>query len=344
MNIFKKRSTIVLATFGAIGAIAALATAASFALFYDPVPVSQTFQAGTVTLSTSPTVTCNARSGDQVGGAGASQVSGSNVTTPVLPGYSTQGYPGGLGDHSGQVCTFTIDYSGSADAFLATDVSVMAPPGTNYAACTGLATAKSGCSGLYSPQGQMGANAATDLQIWPTYTVNGTTYALGIGNNQTISQPGTGKVDTGYQYPSGASLSCGSNGDFCPVRNGFSVTYQVYVYWPMGTSAEQNQYQGSSATITMSLHAVQAYDNPLQACTALSNEGDPSGWAYQAPDQPSVGWGSGLSTGQLYGTVSPCPTIDNSPNDWSSSTTTLYPFSHVSSETETWNLATNSLS
>ncbi len=346
MNIFKKRSTIVLATFGAIGAIAAIATAASFALFYDPpAPVSQTFTTNSVTLGTPAQTTCTLQDesiGSQSSGAGAGPLAGLNPVTPVMPGYSTHGYPGNLGDQSGQVCTFVMKYTGSADAFLATDVSVSSTAGSSSIACGGGSPAA--CYPLYSPN----QNEANDLQVWATYTVNGSTYALGIGNNQTISQPGTTDVNVHYQSAATDAMATqcqqGSGTD-CPVTNGFTVTYRIYVYWPIQASADQNPYQGSQVKVTTVLHGVQAYDNPLQACSPITDSeagGNPP--TYANPDQPAQGWGSGFSTADNYSQNSGCPTVGSTAAAWvaGAPTTTLYPFSHVSTETtgSGWDLTT----
>lgn len=337
----------MLGTFGAIGAIAAIATAASFALFYDPpAPVSQTFTTNSVTLGTPAQTTCTLQDlsiGSQSSGAGAGKVdfAGLNPVTPVMPGYSTAGYPGKQGDQSGQVCTFTMKYTGSADAFLATDVSVWSNAGSDHTACGGGTWGP--CYGLYSPN----QNQANDLQVWATYTVNDITYALGIGNNQTISRPGTTDVNVHYQSAAAdaAAIACQEDGTDCPVTNGFTVTYRIYVFWPIQPSADQNPYQGSQVKVTTVLHGVQAYDNPLQSCSAITDlEAGSGAPTYATPDQPAQGWGSGFSTGDKYSQSNPCPVVGSTAADWvdGAPATTLYPFSHVSTEItgSGWDLTT----
>ncbi|MGC2192146.1 MAG: hypothetical protein WA751_07410 [Candidatus Dormiibacterota bacterium] len=339
MKFLRKRSTIVLAAIGAAGAIAALATAASFALFYDPpAPVSQTFSTGTVTVA-APSVT-NCQFGAD---------SSTNVATAVAPGYSTKGYPdtaipltqSNLGDQLGQVCTFSIEYTGSMDAFLATDVSVnsvalgstdSSPETGSNLACSGNDTVGT-CYGLYSPS----YGETSDLEIWTTYTVNSDTnavHALGIGNDQTISAPGSTDVDTTNYSSSTCRQSGPGIGDDCPVTNGFTVNYQVYVYWPLVSSSEQNPYQGSSATVTMNLHAVQAADNPLHHCGGIVDLEGLSllELSYENPDQPLVGWGSGFDNPN-YAETDACPSagLGYPAKAWTDSSPgyNLYPFSHL---------------
>ncbi|MGA7173319.1 MAG: hypothetical protein WCB86_02055 [Candidatus Dormiibacterota bacterium] len=325
MKFLRKRSTIVLASIGAAGAIAALATAASFALFYDPpAPVSQTFATGTVTLGTPFSYTCN--TGTNTLTTPAPSPSGSiAANTPVAPGFSTDGYPTGsaappVGDQSGTPCTFGITYTGSMPAFLATDVTVTSTAGSESSAtCDGT------CLGLYSPTSSTDEN---DLEVWTSYKVpSGKIYALGIGGDQTISEPGTTGVDTGF------GSSCGSStGDDCPVNKGYTVLYRVYVYWPLGSGSEDNPYQGSSATVTLNIHAVQAYDNALKSCspdTIMDPEQNSVPWTYSSPDQPAVGWGGGFNSG-TYPATNTCPITDDTADNWTAppSTANLYPFSH----------------
>ncbi len=301
----------MLASVGAIGAIAAIATAASLALFFDPVaPQQAQYVAGNVTLQNGVTANCD--------------------ITGIAPGYSTKGYPGGFGDQSGTPCSISIDYTGSLDAFLALDVSVSTSAGSDTIACNGGdASGTAACEPLYNPSvGDTGTNDGLQVKLFGQGTgydgENGHPQEFGIGSDQTLSQPGTVGVDTGYTGVSktGNPALCEGSGIDCPILGGFKYleTYTVYVYWPQDEGG-QNPYQNSSATITLTEHAVQAADNALMYCplmTDVSSGGVP-GSQYDAPDQPYAGWGGGFSAG---GTSSPaagsCPTIDNEADgqDW----------------------------
>ncbi|MGH7691669.1 MAG: hypothetical protein ACREOA_03060 [Candidatus Dormibacteria bacterium] len=317
LTFLRRRSTIVLASVAAAGAIAAIAIGASFAVFYDPPsPVTQTFQTGNVTLSNPSTITCTVSS--------------------LAPGYSTTGYPGNLGDQTGTPCSFTIQYTGTMPAFMATDVNVKATAGSDPDACGGGTAA--GCEPLYSPN----FNEETGLEVWSTYgnlslTSSSNTSALGIGDDQTIANPGTTLVDTGYtgpaiHSPNTAAVCSSTTGANCPVNKGYILKYDTYVYWPLLSSMNQNIYQNANVTITLTVHAVQAYDNPLFSCPAISDHHQGSvSWGYAAPNQPQAGWGSGFSTSDGYPHVGKCPNINDTASDWvnTSDASTLYPFSHV---------------
>jgi hypothetical protein len=337
LHIFKKRSTIVLASIGAIGAIAAIATAASFALFYDPVsPQAVTFAAGNVTLEHVVSANCK--------------------FTGIAPGFSTYGYPGTLGDQSKSACTVDIKYTGSLDAFLALDISVKTSAGNSTLACNGGdAGGSASCVPLYNPSATpLGSDdgleiyvlANGDSNLTLNGAQNGPTQAFGIGSDQTLTQPGTHGVDTSYtgSYATPPGVPAGSSqadcttatGVDCPVAGGsnYLESYSVYAYWPMDDNGDQNNYQNSSATVTLTEHAVQASDNPLFSCPAVNDSQGLFGAAsYQTPDQPDAGWGGGFSAGSTtYPAIGVCPGIDGTTTgtDWTSSTqgTELLPFYH----------------
>ncbi len=326
MNIFRRRLTITLASVGAVGAIAAIATAASFALFWDPLTNSVTFVTGNVTLHNPTTANCSYQH--------------------ILPGYSTHGYPANLGDQSGTACDVYIDYTGSADAFLALDVKVSTTAGTNTLACNGDVSTTLSCEPMYNPNAASN-NQADGLEVYvlangDSYNgENGPTQAFGIGSDQTLSNPGTVGVDLSYNQTSTAAgqtaANCNSTtGVDCPVKGGtvYRESYSVYVYWPIDDNGQQNIYQNSSATVTLTEHAVQAYDNPLFACSGIQDtQGLFGGASYYNPDQPQLGWGSGFNAGiSSYPAIGSCPTIDSTTNgtDWTSSTPSseLLPFYH----------------
>ena len=302
----RRRLLIVLGAVGAIGAIAAIATAASLALFYDPVaPYPAQFAAGNVTLNGPSTTSCKV--GNQPSGDG----------TGIAPGYSSSGYPG-QGDQSGTACATTFKYTGSLDAFLALDVSVTTNPGSDNTACNGGDSAgpSGACVPLYNPPMTNTAGDGIEVYVLGKPANGGTTQAFGIGNDQTISDPGTGDVNTSYgQTDPTHNAACAGSGDNCPVEANYAETFYVYVYWPMDEGSQQNGYMNSNATITLEEHAVQATDNPLFTCSAITDgQLDPGGFGnYDAPDQPQFGWGGGFSSGNADSSpaVGDCPTADS---------------------------------
>ncbi|MGH7641439.1 MAG: hypothetical protein ACRENX_00200 [Candidatus Dormibacteria bacterium] len=333
MNLFRKRSTIVLASVGAVGAIAAIATAASLALFYDPVaPSNITYASGNVTLNGPYTFTCTTYNN-------GNKYYQTNVDN-IYPDYSTTGYPQSLGDHTGTLCSEQVEYTGSLDAFLGLDVKVATSAGTSVLDCNGdnaLGTAQ--CAQLYNPSPQNGAGQG--LEVWvfgkPDSNPgnNDLTQDFGIGNDQTLQASGSTNVDTSYSDSPGPSCGAGPEHFNCPVTTGFVEDLSVYVYWPLDAADDQNVYQNASATITLDLHAVQAADNPLYDCPPMSdtaNSGPIFAGIYQ-PNQPENGWGAGLYAGGP-GKVNSCPATGPYPGypatEWTSSTkgTSLIPFFH----------------
>ncbi|MGH7666967.1 MAG: hypothetical protein ACREN1_06630 [Candidatus Dormibacteria bacterium] len=337
-NLFHRRLVIVLASVGAVGAIAAIATAASLAVFYDPVaPSNVTFASGNVTLNGPFSFTCTTTN--------VSNPAGSDTdVNNIYPGYSTNGYPESLGDQTGNPpCSESIQYTGSLDAFLALDVKVTSNPlttTTDTVACNGGDSAGTvPCAALYNPaptsrQGQ-------GLEVWVVgETTNPGTYDLtqnfGIGNDQTLEASGSSDVDTTYGGTAGTSpADCNESSAYhynCPVKNGFTEKLSVYAYWPLDVDGSQNVYQNSSATITLTLHAVQAADNPLYSCNPMSpdgiNSGDLLATTYQ-PNQPEDGWGAGLYAGGK-GLVGSCPSVGSLATVWKPGTpgTHLVPFFH----------------
>ncbi|MGH7641441.1 MAG: hypothetical protein ACRENX_00210 [Candidatus Dormibacteria bacterium] len=328
MNLFRKRSTIVLASVGAVGAIAAIATAASLALFYDPVsPTTASYAAGNVTLNKVSTSVCDFDN--------------------LAPDYSTRGYPGGRGDQSGVMpCTVKINYTGSLDAFLALDVEVQSFVGKNRTDCNGGDSGGlASCEPLYNPNAAAN-NEGQGLEVYVVGNAgNAAQQSFGIGNDQTISRPGTGSdVDTGYSTaatvgpPGSSPAKCVQEGDSqgadCPVRSGYEETFDVYVYWPIDNDGTQNVYQNSSASVTLTEHAVQAADNPLFSCNQIMDSQGTTDGTYENPDQPQSGWGAGFNAGsEQYPAIGACPKIDATQDgtDWTPTPPllpTLLPFFH----------------
>lgn len=326
----RRRLWIVLGAVGAIGAIAAIATAASLALFYDPTsPAYATFATGTVSLTSPSSQSCT--STDNYGN--------------LAPGYSTAGdVPSGqLGGPDvivGKACTLSFDYTGSLDAYLGLDVSVTSSAGTDTVDCNGgSTTASQSCAPLYNPSVSASTTGAAATNVDDGIQVNvigngpngGALQEFGIGNDQTVVEHGsTTGLDRGY---SETGSDCPSNTDDCPFAGGsnYTETYNVYVYWPLDTAStsgdDQNRYQGSSATIELTEHSVQAADNPLISCGHIQDDQTAfsSNSQYLDANQPTSGWGAGFNAGNLNPSVGGCPSFDSNAygTDWSS--TTPYP-------------------
>ncbi len=307
---------MVLAAAGAVAALASVATWASLALLFTQSaarPVQ--YAAGDVTLSQDYTSSC--------------------TVTGISPGYSTQGYPGSLGTQGGAPCQVEVTYTGSVPAFLATDVSVTTEAGGDTLACNGGdASGTASCAPLYDPAN---GGTADPLEVFLESSTPGAGQSYGIGDDQTDTVPGTVDVDTAYTGTSavGTAAECAAaSGDDCPVLSGYTETYDAYFYLPQVQGQDQDVYQGASATVTITEHAVQAAGDPLFQCSPLV---DSQGGSYEDPDQPEAGWSSGLSAGAggAGPAVGQCPSIDATTDgtDWTASSpaSELLPFYHPDS-------------
>jgi hypothetical protein len=296
VNRKRRRLTILLAAVGAIGAIAAISTAASLALFYDPTSSAPvTFATGNVALN-SVTQSCSF--------AGLS------------PGWSNAGDP--YGDNTGKACTLAFDYQGTLNAYLALDVAVTSTPETganSEADCNGgNASGPQACSGLYNPSIGTPNNADDGIQVYVVgsgSTAGAPDQAFGIGNDQTIWET--------------------TGSELAPASVDYVETFNVYVYWPLDTAssdtANQNMYTGGTASVTLTEHSVQAADNQLVDCDAISDSQPRyQDYYYYDADQPTEGWGAGFSSGATgpgatYPGLGACPTYDTqNGTDWTSST------------------------
>ena len=149
------------------------------------------------------------------------------------------------GDTSGSnhQCTFSVTYNGTASAYLGLDLSVNGVAAATVPAAYGSANALTP-SALYDGTSNGIGLAVSDgtTSFMSGQTVNGATLA----NAGTVNSLLIGKVT-------------GSTGDTTQTVNGsgssVTKTFTVDYTMPAGSS---NAYQGSSATITLRVHAVQA--------------------------------------------------------------------------------------
>jgi hypothetical protein len=154
--------------------------------------------------------------------------------TNMVPGDSSAGAP--VGSKGDTTCTYNVKYTGSASAWLAVDVAV-----------------SNGSTSLYD-------STATGLQMYlkdatpTTYLTStaptaGTTFKNQAGTATTL--PTTGALDLLVSTTAAATNTAVS----------FSLDYALPI-------ASGNTYQGGSATVTLTFHAVQSGNNPLPlTCT-----------------------------------------------------------------------------
>jgi hypothetical protein len=149
--------------------------------------------------------------------------------TNMVPGDSSSGAP--IGGKTNTPCTYNMKYTGSATAYLAVDVAV-----------------SNGTIPLYD-------GTATGLQL---YLKDGTptTYL-------TSTAPTAGTTFTA-QGGTSASLPIGTTANLLvsttPAATNTAVSFTLNYAVPIATG---NTYQGGSATVTLTFHAVQAANNPV---------------------------------------------------------------------------------
>jgi len=141
------------------------------------------------------------------------------------------------GDLTGSThCTFSVTYTGSLPAYMALDVQIQA-------------TAGSGGTTLYD-----GTNT------------KGLTLSISDGGHSSYTIP-TGPGSTGSPCPSGDTCWTASNelaATYGPTSviftSGSSVTFTLT---PMFPTSVKNPYQGGSATVLLTAHAVQSPGNTI---------------------------------------------------------------------------------
>jgi hypothetical protein len=167
----------------------------------------------------------------------------SSVTCTIpsmVPGDSSAGAP--IGSKADTTCTYNMKYTGSASAWLGVDVTV-----TN------------GSTALYD-------GTATGLQL---YLKAGSTTFL------TSTAPTAGTTYTA-QGGTSTSLSAGTTTNLLvsttAATTNTAVSFTLDYALPIATG---NTYQGGSATVTLTFHAVQSADNPLPSACAAGQQCNP---------------------------------------------------------------------
>ena len=182
------------------------------------------------------------------GASGANTFTGGTVTvgtnTPIsvvctlanmVPGDSSSG--AAIGSKAATACTYNMKYTGSATAWMAVDVAV-----------------SNGTTPLYD-------GTATGLQL---YLKDGTPTTYLTSTAPTAGTTFTAQGGTATSLPTGttANLLVSTT----PATTGTAVSFTLNYAVPIATG---NAYQGGSATVTLTFHAVQAGNNPLPgACVA----------------------------------------------------------------------------
>jgi len=201
-----------------IGAVAALVGGVSFGLFSGTQSSStQSFTAGTVTVGagTPTSVTC--------------------TITNMVPGDSSAGAP--IGSKADTTCTYNVKYTGSANAWLAVDVTVgNGSPALYDGTATGL---------------QLYLKAGSTTYVTSTAPTAGTTY---------LNQSGTA---TSLPTGTTADLLINTTAATTNTAVSFTLDYALPI-------ASGNTYQGGSATVTLTFHAVQSGSNPLPTSPACA--------------------------------------------------------------------------
>ncbi len=227
-----RRFTLVLSAVGVVGAAAALAIGASYALFSSTAtPQTATISAATVTLT-------NTGSADST----------ACTFNDIVPG-----------DNLGSNCTYTVDYTGTAPAWLLLNVSTQSTSGIG-----GTALIDGGAYGLI-PQISYSDGSGTQLFGYSTGTGPACTTANSV--ESCTSSDLNQVVNVGGQ----------------PITGG-SYTFTISGAMNIGTDAQNNPYQGSSGTVTVQAWAVQSANN-----TNNSGFGPeyPSGPVFQSVTAPS---------------------------------------------------------
>ena len=205
----------------AVASIGTLTLGGTWALFSaQQSSGNNSFSAGTVTVGpgSSSSVTCN--------------------VTGMVPGDSSSAF-GSLSSTLAP-CAYRVKYTGSASAYLAVDVEVVAP-----------SAALPSTAALYD-------SSATGLQLLVTSGagagkvtyMNGTTYRLVDGSNATVT---AGSTVNNLLL---STLAAATNDEHT-----FDVNYAL-------PTLAGNGLQGGSATLRLTFHAVQAGNQSSAGCSA----------------------------------------------------------------------------
>ncbi|MBU6316401.1 MAG: M73 family metallopeptidase [Acidobacteria bacterium] len=207
----------IVAGLAAVAAVGTLTVGGAWALFSaSETSANNSFVAGTVTVGDTGTAstTCD--------------------VTGMMPGDSSAGF--GSLNEALDACAYRVKYTGSASAFLAVDIAVVAP-----------SAALPSSPALYTA-------SATGLQVkvsdGTSTFMNGTTFRVLSGANTTVS---AGTPVTNLLVAT------------TPAATGDEFTFDIRYALP---TLAPNSLQGGSATVTLTFHAVQSANQTSDGCTA----------------------------------------------------------------------------
>jgi hypothetical protein len=235
-------------TVALVAAAAELSAGATFALFSARrPPQTNTFTAGTVTLTETQDAECDVGTGS------------GETANALFPGDGSSSYGG-----ADPTCTLSVTYAGNLAGYVGLDVLIASKKGTLPAGAPAGTVAKPLYDG--TPSG---------MQIKITDTVNGSSNFYVNGTNFTpqgsLPPPGTAipsvtcpAAFTGYdECFQAADLLVSTTAFVNGGTNTFSVNYEV-------PTTSTSGYQNGTAVVVLTAHAVQASNNALPAnCHAL---------------------------------------------------------------------------
>jgi hypothetical protein len=234
-------------TVALVAAATELAAGTTFARFNATrPPQTSTFTAGTVTLTETADAECDV-------GTGTGQ-----TANPMFPGDGSTGFGGA--DPS---CTLSVAYGGTIAGYVGVDVLIASKSGTLPVGVPAGTVAKPLYDG--TPEG---------MQIQVTDTINGPSNFFVSGTNFTpqgsLPPPGTAiptvTCPTGFTGDTcfqAANLLVSTTAFINGGTDTFTVNYEV-------PTTSTSGYQNGTATVVLTVHAVQASNNALPAsCHAL---------------------------------------------------------------------------
>jgi hypothetical protein len=172
------------------------------------------------------------------------------TVTAMVPGDSSVGAP--IGSNGDPTCTYNVKYTGTATAYLGVDVAITTgTPALYDGTSTGLQ--------LYLK------DATPATYITSTAPTAGTTYVQEGGTSASL--PATGE----------SNLLVSTTAATTNTAVSFSLDYALPIL-------SGNSYQGGTATVTLTFHAVQSHNNALPGdCLAgqqCNNAGDDSTFSW----------------------------------------------------------------
>jgi hypothetical protein len=228
----KKRLFLVGGAVTTVGAAAALVAGATFGFFSSAGTASgsNTFTAGKVLVGLDP-------SGTQVACA----------ISPMSPGDDQT--------KSGVSCEYDVKYTGNVNAYMAMDLAITGAAGASIAVPYTQTTAPTAKLGLYDGTANGLQLSITDGAATPVTYFSGTQYR----------DQATGALTT-LPLTSGSASIADLLVNATPITAASAATH-VTVHYSLPIGAD-NSYNLATSTIVLTIHAVQADNNPATGCVA----------------------------------------------------------------------------